>query len=316
MTFWNKKIASRKTQKWFIVLVLTGVIFCGFEILSFLTGIYQIPHFVAAAFTFYAFLIVYTTLIFDLKLKVPKSWERSKIYFAHNKQDFLKWFRIIVRAFAMRFHYFSSWQHWLHFQNYLILPAILYWGTVVMIFLNPFSGALKQISAVCGAVLLAVVVWYMKTVFISYSSVNQQIKNLMFTAQVIASLLVFSGLLGLVWYFGLPASNFVLGGVVLAFLLMYQSLFRLQAVNLKNVFLVLLGSLAVGGTAAIVFRYWTVNFYTGGLMLANVQYFYWSWMRLKISRRFTARLLIEHILVFIFVVFFILATTNFNARIG
>lgn len=316
MSLLNRKIASRQERKWFLTLVLAIAVFAGFESLAFLTDIYQIESFLKVALVVYIFVVVYMTMVFDLRLKIPKSWQRSKSYYHHSKQRIRKWLNIIGRALKYRFRYIWSWKHWIIFQNYMILPAVLFWSVVILIFLNPFDDFIKQVLAISGTVLIAIVMWYMKTFFITFNSVNWRVRNLMFTVHTLAAYLIFTGSLGLVWYLGLPMYNFVLGSMALAFLLMYQGLFRLQEASQVNTLRVLVGSLIIAASAFLVYKYWTVNFYTGGLVLANVLHLYWGITRSYIKKRLTRRLLIEYFLVFCFVMVFVLSTTNFQARIG
>lgn len=315
--FFTKKIGSRNERKWFIVLTTALVIFFGLQTMAFLAGIFQMGVFLNIALIVYAYMISVASLIFDLKLKVPRSWSRSSYYYQHTKQRVKKFFYILWRALSLRFRYFSSWPHWLHFQNYLILPSILYWGVALMVFLNPFDSLRKQTFIICGTLMLTMVFWYFKTVFTSYSSAVLGVRYLMFAVMVMSGFMVYASALGISWYLGLKDS-FFLGAVgILTFLLLYQSLFHHSLLNLReNLKYALFGALFLLLPAYIVTKYWSVNYYTAGLLLAGCLYWYWSIVLQWLQKKLTWRRAQEYTLFFLFIVLFILATTNFHARIG
>ncbi|MCL5435615.1 MAG: hypothetical protein M1275_00870 [Patescibacteria group bacterium] len=315
--FFSRQIGSRKVRKWFIVLGVTLTTFFGFEAIGFLAGIYQLSIFLNVSLMLYAFLIVMASVIFDLKLKLPKSWARSSYYYQHSKHRVRKILLTFGRALKLRFRYLKNWSHWLHFQNYLILPSVLYWGVTVLIFLNPFDDLRKQIFIICGTLMLAIVFWFLKTFFVSYSAVVLEERYLMFAIMVLAGFMSFTSVLGLVWYLGLPAWIFILGVEGLSFLLLYQSLFHhsLLAIG-RNLKFALAGATFLGGVAYIVTDLWSVNYYSAGVLLAGCLHWYWSNVLQWLQGRLTKIRALEYTLIFLLVVLFVLATTNFKARIG
>jgi len=315
--FLSRKIGSRKERKWFVVLATSISVFFGLEAVAFLAGIFQLATFLRVALIVYFFMILVASLIFDVKLKIPRSWSRSAYYYQHTKQRVKKFFYILWRAFVMRFHYLRSWSHWLHFQNYLILPAILYWGVVLLIFLNPFDHLRKQIFIICGTLMLAMVFWFFKTVFTSYSSTILEVRYLMFAVMVISGFMVYTAVLGISWYLGLKDGVFLIMVAVLTFLLLYQSLFHHSLLDLRaNLRYALFGALFMLLPAYLVTKYWSVNYYTAGVLLAGCLHWYWSNVLQWLQKRLTWRRALEYTALFLFIVLFALATTNFHARIG
>jgi hypothetical protein len=315
--FFSKKIGSKITRRWFIVLGVTLTALFGFEAISVLAGIFQLSDFLQIALLLYVFLVILISLVFDLKLKLPKSWERSSYYYKHSKHRLKKILLIFWRAFKLRFHYLNNWMHWLHFQNYLILPAVLFWSVIALIFLNPFDDLRKQIFILCGTLMLAIVFWFFKTFFISYHSSSLEARSLMFAVTVLTGFLSFSSTLGLVWYFGHSIWVFVFGVGGLGFLLLYQSLFRHSMLatsrNFKYAFL---GGVFLAVVAYVIGNIWSVNYYSAGTLLAGCLYWYWSNILQWLERRWILMRALEYTLIFLLVVLFVLATTNFSARIG
>ncbi|MBI4054076.1 MAG: hypothetical protein HY397_01970 [Candidatus Doudnabacteria bacterium] len=318
MQFLTKKIASRNSRRWFITFTIALAVLVGFEALSFLTGIYQIRVFLQVSILIYFYLLVKTSLIFDLHLKIPKSWHRSSGYYHYSKKArWVKFSQIVFRALSLRFHYLFSWPHWKHFQNYLILPSVLYWAVVLLVFLNPFDLLLKQFFVISGTLLMTVVMWHLKVVFVNYSGASLVVRYFMFAVMVVTAFLIFSAGLGITWYAGLPAWHFPLTSGIVALLLLYQSLFHHPLINtLKNFGFVLLGAALVGVTAVLVQKFWTVNYYTAGLLMAGFLHLYWSVVLQALQKRLTVWRAVEYATIFLFIVIYVLATTNFHARIG
>jgi hypothetical protein len=317
LSWLNKKIASHQARKWFIVLSTSLVVLAGFESLAFLTGIFQLRYFLNISVAIYIYMIWSTTVTFDLKLKVPRAWEKSNYYYHHTKQWFVwRIAKMLWRALKMRFAYLSRWKNWRNFQYYLILPAILYWAVVVLIFLNPFRGPTKQIIALAGALLLAVEMWFLKFIFTNQTTTSRQVRSLMFSVMAITAFLVYSALLGLTWYLGLPDHFFIVTAWLLAFLLLYQSFFRESLASFPNLRLVFLGSVIAAVVAYLEIKYWTVNYYSAGLLLAAIIYLFWGLVSNYLHKRLSRQLAWQYLLVFLLAVMYALATTNFHSRIG
>jgi hypothetical protein len=304
-----------------LVGLICGAAFAGFQALSVLIGVYQVPMFLRVSVYVYLYLLVIISFVFDLRLKGVRPLERSRWYYEHNKRFWRRWILIVGRAAKLRFQYLLSWQHFTHFVNYLVLPSIWYWAVVCLIFLNPFDPANKQILIAVGTAGLAVVLWFLKTVFQNYPSAKEGLHAAMFAATCGAAFAAFSAALGATWYFGATDLWFVGVACVIGALAMYQSLFRelkdpKAPLGFYEIVLLGLGTVFVGFLSAVVVKYWTINYFTGGLLVADGLYLYWGLVLLSIRGRLFMRVAAEYAVVFFFVLFFILATTNFEARIG
>lgn len=317
MSYLAKQIASKGTIRKILVASAAIFSYLGFTSLSFLTSIYQLAVFLQIALILYLFLIFSISFVFDLKLKLPKSWQRSSYYYHHVKHRVSRLLKIVGRALALRFRYLNSEKHWRHFLNYLILPSALYWAIVVLIFLNPFETLFKQIFIITGVLLFTILIWHLKAIFISYSSASINARYLMFASMVITGFLAFSAALGLTWYLGMSITAFAVSVFAVSALLMYQSLYHHPFLDIvKDIRFVLLGSLILAAGAYLVGTFWTVNYFSGGLLLAGGLHLYWSMVLQGLQGRLTASRVFDYALIFLFIVLFVLVTTNFNARIA
>lgn len=315
--FWSRKIASNREQKGFLVFATTLTVFFGFQAVAFSAAIYQLGTFLNLSLLIYFFLIGIVMFVFDIKFKIPSSWSRSAYYYQHNKHRLKKVLSIIWRALRLRFLYIRSWHNWLYFQNYLILPTVLYWGAVLLIFLNPFDSLRKQIFIICATLMLAIVFWFFKTLFQSFNSTALEARYLMFSVMVLSAFMIFAPSLGLVWYLGLPPSVFVLAIACFAFLLLYQSLFHHSRLDLaSNIKYAFFGALFLALAAFVVTKFWSVNYFSAGTLLAGCLFWYWSLVLQWLQGRLTLKRAAEYTGLFLLIVLFVLATTNFHARIG
>ena len=55
---------------------------------------------------------------------------------------------------VLRFKHFLKWEHLRYFQNYLILPGILYWGAVILIGINFQQYKLQQFIIIATSISL------------------------------------------------------------------------------------------------------------------------------------------------------------------
>jgi len=319
MTFYallDKQITSTRARQLTLVIVSTIITFSAFETLSFLTGIYQIRTFVNIALLYYFGLVAFTGFVFDLRLKPMPGLKKSEKDLRHFSQRIVWAWEDFVSASKIRFHYLFSWEQWRHYFNYLILPGILYWSVVALIFLHPFLSINKQAFSIVGTVLVSIAIWYMKTIFTNYDRASVQLRYLMLTVTVFTAFLAFSAALGLAWYFGLSASWYAVTVLAAGSLLMYQSAFQRRMVTLRSLKYIVSGGIGIYFASSVVFLYWSVNFYSAGLLLGGLLYFYWSVVLQYLQKRLTKKMFLEYLLIFIFILIFVLTTTNFGARIS
>src|ERR1041385_1206594 len=119
---------EKKTKNFSPLTVKAGA-FLGFQALSYIIGIYQLRGSLYVAFYVYAFHIFWLTFIFDLHLKKRGVLANAKLNHTGAK--------MLWMAFLERIDHVKKWEYLRHYQNYLVLPSLIYWSTVVLLFLNP-----------------------------------------------------------------------------------------------------------------------------------------------------------------------------------
>jgi len=154
-----KHVIDPSKQKFVIAALAVGATALGLAAASRAIFAYQIGEFLKISLYVYIFLVVLENLVFDLHLRPVRTvgaLERS--FFA---------------AIRERFHYMGERRHFLHFQNYLVLPSIIYWATVALLFLSPFENTIKQILILASTLALGISFWYLKTVFYAHHEASR-----------------------------------------------------------------------------------------------------------------------------------------------
>ncbi len=297
-----RAIIDPSKQKFVIILVAALTTFFGLEVASQTLATYQLPLFLRVSLYVYLFLIFWQTFVFDLHLKKAGSWRALE----HS----------LWQALKARFEYLKERHHWLHFQNYLILPGFIYWMTVALLFLNPFDELRKQVWIFLSTVALSGGFWYLKTVFYSHREASRISREVIFLAKLYASYLSFAAGLGLVRYFGLGAEFFTLTAFLITFWLLFQALFQHHFIGFQTLKFLLLAGIGMAAAGYFVYSLWNVNFYSGGLVLAAVYNTIWGLVHHKfIDQNLTRRIVYEYLAVLFVILVIVFGTTNFAERI-
>ena len=130
-------ISGDQKEKYLSTLIVTVGALLGFEAISYAIGIYQLRQSLFLSFYIYAFHIFWLTFLFDLHLKKRGVLANARL---NHKGAKMLW-----EACKERLEHVRRWEYLRHYQNYLVLPGLLYWSTIILLFLNPFNGALKQL---------------------------------------------------------------------------------------------------------------------------------------------------------------------------
>lgn len=297
-----RAIVAPEKQKFVVVGVGAAVIFFGLQAASRAIALFQISSFFSVSFYVYVFLIVWQTFVFDLHLKQARSWSG--------------WENSVWRAVKTRFAYLAERHHWLSFQNYLVLPGVIYWSTVILIFLNPFRAALDQVWIAMATIMLASAFWYLKTVFYAHHDAPKPVRQMIFLVKLYASFAAFTAAFGISRFFGYGGGFLWLIVALMTFLLMYQALFQHHYIGphiLKFLFGsgVLLGALGYG-----MYFFWPVNYYSGALVLAAIYNTTWAIVHHKyIDENLTKELVYEYLAVLFVLLVIVFSSTNFAQRI-
>lgn len=297
-----RPLMSPQKQKFFIVLVAALASFFGFQAAGSAIGSFQVGSFVKISFYVYVFLIFWQTFIFDLHLKRTGTWQNLEHSF--------------MRALKERFAYLKEKNHWLNFQNYLILPGIVYWTTIVLLYLNPFDPLRKQVWIFLSSLALTMGFWYLKTVFYAHREASRLARELIFVVKLYASFLAFVAALGLSRYFGYGGARFALAVFLLSFLLMYQALFQHHYIGFKMLKFLFGAGILLGAVGYVIYFLWNVNFYTGALVLAAIYNTIWGLVHHRyLDQDLSREIVYEYLAVLALILVIVIGGTNFAQRI-
>ncbi len=290
-------------QKAIVVAVTALTTLLGLEAASISLGLYQLEKFLLICFYVYLFLVIWQSFIFDLHLKKSYTWH-----------GFEKSFWTALKA---RFRYMVETHHFLHYQNYLILPAIIYWSAVGLLFLNPFDQTLKQVVIFCTATVLTIATWYLKTVFYDHHGAHHTVRQIIFLVKLGGAYLSFAAAFGLTLYLGVDLLTFALVIFALSFLLFHQAFFQHHYNGYKTVEIFSVCGIVLSWVAALVYLFWNVNYFTGALVIAAVYIACWGIVQHKyIDRNLTREIVYEYLSVLFVVIVLVFSMTNFRERIA
>jgi len=285
--------------------IISAVTFLSFEALSFTAGIYELRAYFALAVYIAIFHIFWIGFIFDLHLKHREPVDLTSARYRG----------LLRQALKQRFQHFLNWRYFKHYINYLILPAILFWSVIILIFLNPFRESMKQIVIIASSFALTVVYWHMKEHVTARLESRMPWLKVLAAVKLFAAFMAFAALFGFVWYFGLSQNflfYFVLGAT---FFLIYQALYQYDFHSGTLLFSVLLCSVLIGLAAIWIYRVWSVEYFTAALALLALYNTLWGLIHHYIDRTLTARITFEYIIMAVVVLSIVYATHNFANRL-
>lgn len=303
----NETILERRHKFISTLIVSTGALL-GFEALSYIVGLYQIKTYLLVSFYVYFFHVFWLTFLFDLHLR-----KRGVLAFARLNA---KGMAMVWAALKERIAHVLDWSYLRHFQNFLVLPGIIYWAVVVLLFLNPFREALKQVIVIIASISMTVAYWYFKDFFSRKMEAHEFGLRILSLVKLSAAFLVFSASLGATWYFGLGEEFLSLALLATSFLLIYQALFQHKLLHFQLYLWIILFSFVVAVVGIAVFRVWETNYFTGGLVILAVYNFFWGLTHHYLDGNLNKKVFWEYSLMTFLVLSFLLASHDFASRIN
>ncbi|OGE88095.1 MAG: hypothetical protein A3J07_01540 [Candidatus Doudnabacteria bacterium RIFCSPLOWO2_02_FULL_49_13] len=298
---------SESYQKFLSTLIVTIGAFLGFEALAYSIGLYQLRQSLYLSFYIYAFHIFWLTFIFDLHLK-----NRGVLAAVWIEGWDLK---IIWKALLQRFDYMFNWHHFRHFQNYLVLPGLLYWSAVTLLFLNPFNFGLKQALVLFTTIAMGVTYWFMKEHISRRLEAIDWWIRILSIAKLFAAFLVYSALIGITFHFGYDATFLLLAVSTVTFLLIYQALFQHNLLNFSILLWIVIASLVMAIVSLWVYSNWNTQYFTAGVVMLAVYNSLWGILHHYLDGTLTRKIVFEYLVMMILVVSVLFASHNFNQRI-
>ncbi len=272
----------------------------GFEALVNIANLNQNQIYVEISGFIYLILLFWLYFLFDLHFR--------------DREHFTA--QTLLHAFGRRFKHFANWEHLRYFQNYLILPGVLYWGAVILIAINFNHLKLQHFVAVSSALALALSYSMFKEVFNDKAaSINNTHFIVLIYVKLFASWLAYSAALGIVWYYCFPTWFFYAVVFLVALMLLYQSLFQFCVLSGQH-FLIVLGiAAAVTISSFFVYKYWNVNYFSAGLFMTAIYNFGWSLFYHKIKETLSLQVFMEQLAILALILIMVFGVTDFKAKI-
>jgi len=287
-------------------ILIATVIFLGLQTLSVLIALNQTTIFAKISIILFAFIVFCVSFIFDLHLKRSAVASFTSAKFRH-----LMW-----QALRQRFHHFFDWKFLKHYLNYLVLPSILFWAIVILVYLNPFAGNLKQILILASTFSFVLYFWHMKEHITSNMEAHEKMLRLLATTKLLAVYAAFAATIGISWYYGLNSGVVFISSAAVSFLLVRQALISYSLGNPDTNFLTFIFSILIGFAAIWVYKNWTYQYFTAALLLAILYNTFWGLLHHKLDRTLNKKIVWEYILLDILVLAIIFSTHNFGPRIS
>lgn len=291
---------SLNVQRVISILAISIISFAGIEALVYIGNLYQPQVYIKAALFIYLILLIWLHFLFDLHLREDHTDAQS-----------------IAHAIRLRFKHFASWEKFRSFQNYLILPGLIYWATIVLIHINFQHYKLQQYIAVVSSLSLVVCYAFFKEVFHSkFAPLRNSHFVILSYVKLYAAWIVYSSALGIVWYYCHDQYYFFLMIFVTTFMLMYQALFQFAKMQPKHIAEVFFISAIVALASYFVYKNWSVNYFSAGLFLTAIYNFLWTMYFHYTNKTLTREIAIEQCAILLLLLVMVFGTTNFKAQIG
>ncbi|OGE73663.1 MAG: hypothetical protein A3I07_02100 [Candidatus Doudnabacteria bacterium RIFCSPLOWO2_02_FULL_42_9] len=289
------------------VLIVTLGAFFGFQAISTTLSLYQLNSGLYLSLYIYAFHLIWLTFMFDLHLKKRGVLANAKLNHTG--------VRMLWMALLERFEHLRNWHYFRHYQNYLVLPGIIYWGTVTLLLLNPFNIGLKQILVFSSTIAMAVAYWYMKE-HVSRKLEHQDHWILVLSlVKLYGAYIIFASTVGVTFYFGFNAFFLSLSVLTLTFFLVYQALFQHRLLNFTIFFWILLIAVMMALVSFWVYSNWNSEYLTAGLVMLAVYNAAWGILHHRLDNTLTKKVAFEYLAMMVFIVTLVFAGHNFNQRI-
>ncbi|MEO8065742.1 MAG: hypothetical protein ABI643_02710 [Candidatus Doudnabacteria bacterium] len=302
-----RPLIGEQHQKYLSASIATFGALLGFEAVSYITGIYQLKIAVLLSFYVYAFHIFWLTFIFDLHLKKRGVLAEASVNF--------KGAKMVWEAFKERFSHIRRWEYLRHYQNYLVLPGLIYWSTVVLILLNPFNITIKQFMVVSSTIALAVAYWFMKEQISRRMEVLHHWIRLLSVVKLFTAFLIYSAIVGVTIHFGYDAFFLFTAASSVTFLLIYQALFQHNLLNFSIFIWIVIIALAMGLVSLWVYSFWNYEYFTAGLVMLAVYNMFWGLLHNHLDKTLSRVVVFEYLAMMALLITILLATHNFNQRV-
>ena len=305
-----------KRQKIVSATLIALVAYGGLYVLTYIINLNQPIIFLKAALLIYLYLSFKITLLYDLHFKNPGALKRAQARHESVSHWLVRGLKVVGSAFMDRISHLRKGRQLLRFQNFLILPGLLYWPTVIFLYLNMGSFKVQAAMVFLSGTALVVTYWFLKEAMLrKLERVDEDIFASLSAIKIFAAALSFGGTMAIMHRFCIEPRFFVAAVFCLTFLLIYQALFQDGRLSAKNTAwtLVISGIQAAGGY--FVYRHWGYNYYTASIFMAATYNFMWSTFHYHLGQVLTKRAFLEILFICAIITLMVFSVTNFKAEI-
>lgn len=304
------------TQKVLSQILFSAATLFGWEALVYVINLNQPKIYLQVAGYFAAYLIIKIAFFYDLHYKC-----RPVMICARPGHDtfwsgFLCKVETLTIFLSERLSHFISWSKFKRLLQYLPLPTLLFFPTLILVYINLGRETLQQAVVLGSTLALSVNYWFIKDAFHKKEEfLNHTAFLYMQMVKLYAAFLIFTGLLGLWHWFCLPLPGLYAASFLSAFFLIYQAVPQFKKISLEDVGYNLIIAAAMSAATGLAYFYWGFNYVTAGLFLMGLYNFFWGTFAYATRRRLTWRIFLEYLIVTLFVFVVALLLTNFQAKI-
>lgn len=305
-----------KTQKIISAVAIAFVVPAGFEICAYILNLNQSAIFLEVALAVYAYLFIKISLLYDLHFKNPGALGRARIRHENMPQRVFRALRVFFSAAGDRFSHMARWSGMRQLLNYLLLPGLIFWATIDIIYLNFGDLKIQQLFILLSSIALVFLYWNLKEIFYrKREKVDWDIFAVLSVVKLYTAFLLLSASIGTARRFCLSSDLLVLGVFALMFLLIYQALFQHNSIKLSNINYALCIAAVMAVAAYEVLRFWGFNYFTAGIFLTSVYNMLWGIFHARLDKVLTVRVVLEHLIISLLIITMVLSATNFQAKI-
>lgn len=292
-----------KTQKIISTTLIFFAVAFSFAVLTIIVNLNQPTIFLKTAVVVWLYIWLKIALLYDLHFKYHG---KSKSLTPHMWMDALK----------DRFDHLLHWKYYSQALIYLLLPGILFWSTVTLLYVEMGHEKLQYIFAVLSTIALTVNYAYIKEAFLrKQEKLDRDIFIALSVVKVYTSALMFAASISIMRRFCLDPELFVMAIFCIVFLLLYPALWQHKLITIKNILYILGISAVLSLVSYYIYIYWGYNFVTAAIFFAVIYNLFWGIFHYHLDKALTRKTLFEIILVCAILAYMVLSITNFRAQI-
>jgi hypothetical protein len=305
-----------RQQKIFSAVSVAISVVGSLEALVYILNLNQIAVFLNLILCIYVYMVVKMTFLYDLHFKNRGALARARVKHENVGQWYLRTAKICLTGIWDRLHHLRRWVFLRHFQNYLLLPTLIFLSTAALLYLNFGRILIQQIFIILSSAALVLNYWNLKEVFARKREVvDQDIFAALSLVKLFTSFTLYCAILGLALHFCLPGKYVLAGVFCVTALMVFQALFQHNKMKSKIMFESLWVAFVLAFAAYFANRFWSYNYFTAGTFLMACYNFCWGIFHHRIDKTLNFKNFIELFIITALIVYMLFSVTNFRERL-